>query len=405
MTQQQQKLGKEFNQEILSIPISKVFAWGKRPTASPTYTNYLSYTGIKEAFSAIKKKLPEISEKDSAYIGIEIEIEGIESTTHIPPGWKAIKDGSLREDGIEFLSIALRQKQIQDSLAAIYSYLRKLSGKNPEFSWRTSIHIHLDARDYIQQEFCSLLLLYCIFEEALFKFCGEHRAKSIFCVPVTQSWLGRNIYFFLHGITGFADLVGVWEKYSALNLSRLGGGGPGSPGLGTIEFRHMPGTWDFVKVMNWIKMILALDKAAVSISYPEVLDLVQKMNTLSNYNEVKKLVFGDELGELLRCKDFNFMLSRGVRFTKDCLSYTDVRKLQKVEDSGIISYQKKIQAKIGKEKKIVKKKEFLELNSEQFLASSLQQATIQWQTATGQPIQQTIQAPFIQQFINDEEAP
>ena len=103
-----------------------------------------------------------------------------------------------------------------------------------------------------------------------------------------------------------------WEKYSALNLSRLSD-------YGTVEFRHMPGTWEVSKLHLWIGMILSLSNAARSLTFDNLAEEFLKLNTTSEFDIFSKKVFGKVQAQCLAAaseKDFE----DGITACKECLA-------------------------------------------------------------------------------------
>src|SRR3990167_102162 len=89
--------------------------------------------------------LPDVDE--TQLIGIEVEVEKL---INIQPNllyWDMIEDGSLRKNGYEFRSLALPAKVLVIALQELYQSLIENQPEH-DFSERTSIHVHLDFRDY-----------------------------------------------------------------------------------------------------------------------------------------------------------------------------------------------------------------------------------------------------------------
>jgi Putative amidoligase enzyme len=218
---------------------------------------------------------------DTAIIGIEVEVEGILDREPYLPLWNCIEDGSLRNNGAEYVSVPTKSVDIESSL-------RFLKGKLPpsrEFSPRTSVHVHLNVQDMQIDQLKTMVLLYIVFEKALFTFVGEKRDRNIHCVPLRETrFLDRMNSIF----TKFGLRENTWLKYSALNLCPMG-----VPSRGTVEFRHMHGTDDVDKLMIWINLILSLRSYAMKNSYDDVYKEVFELNSNSLYRHFLEKVFGE----------------------------------------------------------------------------------------------------------------
>ena len=191
-----------------------------------------------------------------ALLGIEIEVENMKNYFETPPYyWSVKEDNSLRNNGVEFVSIPLRGYQVEYALDLFVNTIN--STNTPEFTPRTSVHIHLNARDMTPNQVRCLVLLYTIFEKHFFHIAGTKRESSIFCVPFYKT-VG---YQRPSTLIEQGNLSG-WHKYNALNLGTLLGTNQ-LPMYGTVEFRHLYGTQDKITIINWINNILKL-RIAVS---------------------------------------------------------------------------------------------------------------------------------------------
>lgn len=171
--------------------------------------------------------------------GLECEIEHI-SDYALPNGWQASDDGSLRNNGVEFISSPSNREKLIEEFSALHKNIEyKKSRFFDPFSERTSVHVHVNCLDLTKSQVKNIVLLYCLFEPFFFELADKKRANNIHCVPLSETYLPTYLRFSLE------KLMGTWSKYTALNLCRLGD-------LGTLEFRHMPGTSDVSLIEQWI---------------------------------------------------------------------------------------------------------------------------------------------------------
>lgn len=164
--------------------------------------------------------------------GIEMEIENVprrySSAEVVIDGWHAVHDGSLRNNGVEFVTRPVTIARANELLGALYA-VKRASGMRS--SIRTSMHVHVDMRNDTFTTLFGVLAAYCIVEPLLMTMCGRTREESIFCVPYYRSPVPlQQIRKVLY------EQTEMWErisKYSALNLGCL-------RTYGTIEFRQAP---------------------------------------------------------------------------------------------------------------------------------------------------------------------
>lgn len=218
----------------------------------------------------------------NGYVGIEIEVENIKDSIPLEAYWNITSDNSLRNHGCELVSVPLQVKQVELALHHVTQALKTYN--QPDFSPRTSIHIHLNVRDMTLDQIWVLTTLYALFERHFYAVVGTKRLNSIFCVPLFRtnqlSVLDRQVY----------SQESQWHKYSGLNLQPLYNH-DGKRGYGTVEFRHLYGTLDNKVILDWINDILCLRKAALTLTKDELLALLKEMNTTSSYFSFYNRVF------------------------------------------------------------------------------------------------------------------
>lgn len=177
--------------------------------------------------------------------GVECEIESVRSQ-HDFPHFHATQDGSLRNNGIEFISVPLPKVELLTSFnnlhASIEFYERDIA-----FSPRTSTHVHINCRSLSTEQVKTLVLLYALYEEFFFAMTSPDRRTNIHCVPLTETYLP------VHYHRSINHLVQRWHKYTALNILPLAK-------LGTVEFRHLQGTGDINLFSEWVNTLETLWK-------------------------------------------------------------------------------------------------------------------------------------------------
>jgi len=241
--------------------------------------------------------LPEIKDTDvpeypqkwsvvdpSSKIGIEVEVENVRHIPDIPWYlWNITEDGSLRNYGREFISLPIKAKYAESALRWLFDNL-------PEervFSRRTSVHIHLNARNFTLEQLKLFLFVYLVFEGTLFSFVGQKRDKNIHCVPLLGSSL---LPLRIDGELLKSNINLRWMKYCALNIAPII---EPDNRKGTIEFRHMHGTDDIDKLMVWINIILSLKMYVYKTSPENIISNILMLNTNSQYRNFAEEVFGE----------------------------------------------------------------------------------------------------------------
>lgn len=212
----------------------------------------------------------------NCFVGIEIEAENcigrekLQQNSKIRGFWDVTRDGSLRNNGVEFISNKLVGRDIITALDALINTV-KGSGEDLLFSERTSTHIHVDFRGFTTGALVKLVILYCIFEEFLFSLVDESRQNNNHARKIiTNNALARNISLLCADDKySVEDGLVSWPKYTAMNLNPI-------IRQGSVEFRHLEGTYDKDKILNWINILLSLKKYVIYTSLPaqRIIDMV-----------------------------------------------------------------------------------------------------------------------------------
>lgn len=183
-----------------------------------------------------------ILQTETAVVGIECEIEDVYlNSFHIPSNWRVEEDGSLRNNGVEFISMPLTCQEASEAFRALHKTI-KYRGNNDPFSERTSIHVHLNCFNMEPKQVRTLLLIYAIWEPIFFQMVHPRRMENIHCVPLFDTVIPQ---FYNKSLE---VLIDKWGKYSAINLLPL-------KEYGTVEFRHMHGHNDPMLFDQWLHAI------------------------------------------------------------------------------------------------------------------------------------------------------
>lgn len=212
----------------------------------------------------------------SFYLGLEVETENIKTgvSTYIPGSFKAVEDGSLKVYGVEFVTVPIRFKYIEMELHRLFGAI-----PNAQFTPRTSIHVHMNARDFTDAELVKFLLLYLIFERNLYSFSGD-RWNNNFCIPLhmAPSMVAQVLRRAHVNALGGID----WCKYHGLNLLPLVGEPGSSDRIGTIEFRQMAGTNVIQYILDWCNLIVSMKLAAKKLKTSDIVEAIVQNKTVTH---------------------------------------------------------------------------------------------------------------------------
>lgn len=192
--------------------------------------------------------------------GIEIEAENVHHRDSIRRDvkfWTLKDDGSLRNRGVEFvLTRPLRGADIVHSLEEIEAAIKRY---DPEIdmSDRTSLHVHLDVRNYDTQKLLTYIVLNIILEKILFSYAGMDRYYSNFCTPILEckrnSVAIGNIIdskdFMIHGG------LNSQGRYASINVASV-------TRHGSIEYRMHKGTYKANEIINWLNILYSIKNYA-----------------------------------------------------------------------------------------------------------------------------------------------
>jgi hypothetical protein len=175
--------------------------------------------------------------KPSFFAGIECEIESVKPEQNFT-NFTSTHDGSLRNDGMEFISNPLPRDVLLSSFRNLHTSIEYYD-PDVAFSPRTSTHVHINCRSLTEEQTRDMVLFYALFEEFFFTMVDKHRRTNIHCVPLTETFLPQVYKYDLR------KCINNWHKYTALNILPLFK-------LGTIEFRHLQGTGDDALLDEWV---------------------------------------------------------------------------------------------------------------------------------------------------------
>ena len=198
-------------------------------------------------------------------LGVEIECEGKNLNPIDTDTWRTERDGSLRGEYPHCSSeYVMRQPVTALRLTkAIDELISHQAKATLEFSFRTSVHVHVNVQEYTVDEMLAFLYACLLLEEPLMNFCGETRKGNRFCLRVkdAEGYDKTLNSLFERGWRTVRDLNGDNIRYSAINIHAL-------KKYGSIEFRGMRGNMDRDVLIPWCNTLLNIRNTATKLGSP-----------------------------------------------------------------------------------------------------------------------------------------
>ena len=288
----------------------------------------------------------------SSLLGIEVEVENIKNPVSIEQLWAGKEDGSLRNYGVEFISYPSPAEYAPALFDVLLQEIKRQD--TPIFSKRTSIHVHVNVQDISLEQLKSFLILYLCFEKLFFKYAGEERENSIFCVPISQAgYVGiiKNLLNVQEDRYHIMDILNNWHKYTSMNLRTI-------KRLGTVEFRHLHGTDNQEIFTGWVKLITSLKEKARNTNLVDLYSSIKDLNTNSQYEMFAYSILGDAR-ELLS-HSLQDLMEENITFIKECFEQDlkkDILTMADTSSSFFKSHKIKEKASTVFEKQINKMSE------------------------------------------------
>ena len=191
--------------------------------------------------------------KDTPLLGIEVELEkfAAKEDPSTLRYWNLKEDGSLRNNGMEFvLKVPLKGFDLESALRELEEYLQKCKY---DASKRCSTHIHVDVRDFTFEQLRTLVTVFCMFEEFLFRYVGGNRDDNFYCLPLYKS--NQNKMDICWDISN--QVIDLSPKYSSLNIQPI-------RSFGSVEFRMQDALTDFDSLVEWSTIISKIANFAKS---------------------------------------------------------------------------------------------------------------------------------------------
>ena len=243
--------------------------------------------------------------------GIEIEVEGQNLPDIATPYWTSVPDGSLR-NGKEYIFTKPASLELVPKLLHNLKDLFVKSNAILQFSFRTSVHVHMNVQECTTDEVLNIIYTYLLLEAPLMNFCGESRKGNRFCLRMedAEGLLLQLAHLFQRGDDGIRYLDRDVVRYSALNIEAL-------VKFGSLEFRAMEGTLDIERLTTWCTVLHKIREFATKMKSPdEIYNLYAKQDTLTFMENIfqelsPKFTYENVVGDIQR----SFSLSIDLPFS------------------------------------------------------------------------------------------
>lgn len=229
-------------------------------------------------------------------LGVEVEVETINGV--LPRhhddlnAWDVTHDGSLRGESAEY--VFKEPLGARAAINAVNKLREVLEPVELNWSFRTSVHVHVNVLSLTKQQLDNFFYSYLLLEEVLMAFCGATREGNRFCLRVKDAEGVIEAIGAIVANKGFLNLPRQdVNRYSSLNVDAL-------LKFGSLEFRGMRGTLDKDVINVWINALVRLRKFAMEA---ESIEDIAKTFAITPDDEFLELVFGPVIAKALTPED------------------------------------------------------------------------------------------------------
>jgi hypothetical protein len=208
-------------------------------------------------------------------VGFELEVNNSNRAMYAPDEvreyFEAKEDGSLGDDGVEFVSIPTNNDETHKAIKIVTDYFNK-NGYSVDD--RCGFHVHLakKGREFNDLDVKKILIAYSVFKESLFRMVAKERYHNSYCSPkkidLYPEFLSTKVKLKRY----LPDTLN--SRYTFINFDSL-------TQHGTIEIRMHSGTTNREKIENWIRININLFHFALSSTIPQLLSLKGDSKTFS----------------------------------------------------------------------------------------------------------------------------
>lgn len=199
-------------------------------------------------------------------VGIEIECEGINLPNEIKDYWNVVNDGSLRAPdeprGAALEYVLKTPVAHKDSRKALELLRDAMADSRLVWSYRTSVHVHINVQQLTLKQLYSFFTLYITLEDLLSEYAGGlERMGNLFCL---RAYDAEGIIDTLRRAIRDDNL----ELFRDDNLHYAGMNVQALYKYGSVEFRAMRGNLDIDLISSWIDTLIGLRELACKYDNP-----------------------------------------------------------------------------------------------------------------------------------------
>lgn len=265
------------------------------------------------------------------FTGIEVELEGMSYRSFNGSSfsvanqsnlllWSVVEDGSL-QDGLEFVcKEPLKGGLLHEAIIGLDRVVKSKSDFRA--TQRCGVHIHCDVRDLTASQIINTLLIYMVFERAIYAYVSPTRYKNTFCRPLSSSDFRETLTSILESFKNESDestlehLLGLVndnriDKYAGLNLRTINN-------YGSFEFRMHEGTTDIIGLIHWINILHKIMNLGEAIPVETLINM---------YDERPESVYRLFSSTKLEAASKSYEIQKGIRDIKRILSYKSIEEI------------------------------------------------------------------------------
>ncbi len=220
-------------------------------------------------------------------VGVEIEVEGKDLVEVESDYWKSVDDGSLRgvfpKSRCEYVFNG--PKPLREVPAALKELTDALAKSKPNFTFRTSVHVHVNIGGLTEDQLRNFIYTYLLLEEPLLNYCGKTRKANRFCLRLqdAEAIIDTLRMVMQKGVEALRLVPEDAIRYASINMAAI-------RKYCSLEFRGMRGTLDQGVLNNWIETLCRI--RSWSTEQPDVMSIYNKFCDMGAV-EFAREVFGD----------------------------------------------------------------------------------------------------------------
>jgi len=211
---------------------------------------------------------------------IEVRREGYNHRTQ--PYWKIVTDATVSTNGYsdpiggELVSPPMRGEDAFVQLRKVLFVLSQMDGLYVDY--QCGVHVHLSWADMTIDHVKNVVTRYGDYEEQIDTFLPRSRRGDAnqWCYSIKPSSRHGYPLSRIQAATRISSLPTIASKYHKVSLAKI-------VEYGTVEFRQHAGSYDHVKIGNWIKFLMAFVEASKNPTQGASL----------TYKRRKKIAFGE----------------------------------------------------------------------------------------------------------------